>query len=149
MGTARKRSSTKARTTRRSGARWTPRQLAAAQRQLLTLSAALRADIKRELRKHDAERYGTLASNVADSAELAVADLVADLDIAEIDRDVVELHDVHAALERLAAGTYGTCVACGAPIQRARLERLPHAARCVGCQRRLEDRVPDARRPKL
>jgi len=48
------------------------------------------------------------------------------------------LESVDAALKRLAAGTYGHCEACGNPIDRARLEALPYAARCVKCQSRLE-----------
>jgi DnaK suppressor protein len=42
---------------------------------------------------------------------------------------------VHAALERLDAGTYGMCLACGRPIPDARLEALPSATTCVTCAR--------------
>jgi DnaK suppressor protein len=35
------------------------------------------------------------------------------------------------ALERLDAGTYGSCLACGEPIEPARLEALPFARYCV------------------
>lgn len=47
----------------------------------------------------------------------------------------VEQHlaEVDAALERVAAGTYGTCVRCGGPIGAARLEARPPAATCIGC----------------
>jgi len=48
------------------------------------------------------------------------------------------LESVEAALKRLEHGTYGLCETCGQPIDRARLETLPYAARCVACQRRLE-----------
>ena len=48
------------------------------------------------------------------------------------------LEAVDAALKRLAAGTYGHCESCGNPIDRARLEALPYASRCVKCQSRLE-----------
>lgn len=47
----------------------------------------------------------------------------------------VALADILAARERLADGTYGRCVACAAPLSPDRLEVLPHAARCVDCQR--------------
>jgi uncharacterized protein (DUF302 family) len=113
---------------------------AAARRKLLERSDALRADILRELRKYDDDRYGTLADNIADSAELAVADLLVDVDLAEVDRDVAELRDVEAALARLADGTFGTCTDCGAAIALERLERVPEAARCVPCQQRAENR---------
>jgi len=45
---------------------------------------------------------------------------------------------VDAALKRLTSGTYGNCEVCGNPIDRARLEALPYASRCVKCQTRLE-----------
>lgn len=48
------------------------------------------------------------------------------------------VESIDAALKRLAAGTYGQCESCGAPIDRARLEALPYASRCVKCQTRLE-----------
>jgi DnaK suppressor protein len=42
--------------------------------------------------------------------------------------------DVVHALEKLDAGTYGTCDDCEQPIVAARLEALPWATRCVTCQ---------------
>lgn len=40
---------------------------------------------------------------------------------------------VDAALARIEAGTYGTCVQCGAAIPEERLELRPFADRCVAC----------------
>jgi hypothetical protein len=63
-----------------------------------------------------------------------VADLRA---VAEIERD---LQGVDAALRRLDDGTYGTCVACGRPIEAATLEANPiedHCAHCDPAQGRL------------
>ncbi|MBO2459048.1 TraR/DksA family transcriptional regulator [Actinomadura violacea] len=47
---------------------------------------------------------------------------------------------VRAALDRLAAGTYGRCVGCGGPVPEGRLEARPDAARCVPCQARHDRR---------
>jgi DnaK suppressor protein len=44
-----------------------------------------------------------------------------------------ELAAIRAALNRIEAGTYGTCVACGEPIAPQRLRALPTALRCVDC----------------
>ena len=44
-----------------------------------------------------------------------------------------KLAQVEAAIERLDAGTYGTCTVCGRPIAAARLEARPSATRCVEC----------------
>ncbi len=42
--------------------------------------------------------------------------------------------EIDAALERVDAGTYGRCEACGNPIPEARLEVVPEATLCVGCK---------------
>ena len=42
--------------------------------------------------------------------------------------------DIDRALEKLEKGTYGTCDDCKKPIAPERLEALPWATRCVGCQ---------------
>ena len=43
---------------------------------------------------------------------------------------------VDAALARVEAGTYGTCVVCGGPIGAARLEARPVAETCISCASR-------------
>ncbi len=55
-------------------------------------------------------------------------------DLALRDRSIQQLELVEAALARLDAGTYGTCLRCGKPIAPARLEALPWAAYCIECQ---------------
>lgn len=108
-------------------------------RRLLARFEELRADIARELRKFDNEQYGEVAGAVADSGDKSVADLLVDVDLAEVNRDVAELREVEAALLRIAEGGYGTCVDCGATIARARLEYTPSASRCIPCQERFEN----------
>ncbi|WP_411142911.1 TraR/DksA family transcriptional regulator [Streptomyces sp. x-80] len=46
------------------------------------------------------------------------------------------LTDIEAALSRLATGTYGNCQGCAKAIPVERLEILPYARCCVGCQER-------------
>lgn len=46
------------------------------------------------------------------------------------------LREIEGALERIADGTYGTCMDCGMPVSRKRLEALPWARYCVACQER-------------
>ena len=48
------------------------------------------------------------------------------------------LRDVDAALKQVAAGTYGTCEACGKEIGAARLEFRPTSIRCVDCKAQTE-----------
>ena len=42
------------------------------------------------------------------------------------------LEEIDAALDRLAAGSYGVCETCGQPIPSGRLEARPTARTCVG-----------------
>jgi DnaK suppressor protein len=49
-------------------------------------------------------------------------------------RRVIE--DIEAALDRLKDGEYGSCQRCNRPIPVERLELLPYARCCVGCQQR-------------
>ncbi|HEY5569603.1 MAG TPA: TraR/DksA C4-type zinc finger protein [Gammaproteobacteria bacterium] len=109
-------------------------------RRLLERSGELRADIQRELSKYDDEHYNALADSVADSGDQSVADLLVDVDLAEITRDVEEIRDIEAALSRMAHGVYGVCVDCAAQIDRERLHYAPSAARCVPCQQRYEQK---------
>lgn len=48
---------------------------------------------------------------------------------------LAELRAIDAALARVAAGTFGTCVNCGDPIAAERLDAVPHAPRCQACAR--------------
>jgi RNA polymerase-binding protein DksA len=50
------------------------------------------------------------------------------------------LAEIEAALERIEAGTYGTCRTCGQPISEERLEAIPYATQCIDCKRREERR---------
>ena len=43
------------------------------------------------------------------------------------------LAEIEAALTRIAAGSYGTCVGCGSSIPGERLELRPFADTCVPC----------------
>ncbi len=77
---------------------------------------------------HVTQHPGDVASEVADSdRETALLEAAGDQRAA-----------VLAALARLDAGTYGTCVDCGKPVEPARLEFRPEAARCLADQRTFE-----------
>ena len=69
--------------------------------------------------------------HVAHAEQVDLSERVAAMTIEALNR-------VDAALERLGAGAYGICVSCGGPIASARLEALPAAEMCIGCQGRQE-----------
>lgn len=47
----------------------------------------------------------------------------------------IEAQQIHAALQRIADGSYGECMTCGEPISEQRLEALPYASQCINCAR--------------
>ncbi|HUF89622.1 MAG TPA: TraR/DksA C4-type zinc finger protein [Gemmatimonadota bacterium] len=51
------------------------------------------------------------------------------------EREKHRLGDLEGALDRIDAGTYGICAACGGEIPLARLEAFPETATCVACSR--------------
>jgi uncharacterized protein (DUF302 family)/RNA polymerase-binding transcription factor DksA len=112
-------------------------------------AAELRADIDRELRKYRQQRQELAADNVPDSGEASVADVIADVYLAEVDRDFAELLEVTGALRRVAAGTYGTCIDCGNKIEPGRLAKSPQVARCRSCQTAAERAAGAPRPPRL
>jgi len=74
----------------------------------------------------------------ADSGDLSVADDTTTNDFADARRDLEEYHAGRAALARLEAGEYGTCIDCDEPIGAPRMQAQPFAIRCIDCQERFE-----------
>jgi DnaK suppressor protein len=54
----------------------------------------------------------------------------------EMETRIAQLEE---ALERLDAGTYGTCESCGQAIDPERLEALPQTRLCIDCARERQD----------
>jgi RNA polymerase-binding protein DksA len=102
------------------------------------------SDIRRELDKHGEQKYSDLVQGAGDPEDAATADVLIDLNLAEIDRDADELKAIQDALARLKRGEYGYCQRCGEEISPGRLEALPQATLCIECQERIERaRAPD------
>jgi DnaK suppressor protein len=83
---------------------------------------AVRTQLESERARLESQRdrlEGVLGAATVDDAPDDALDLV--------------LAQIETALERLVAGTYGRCAACGAPITPSRLAALPYATRCVTC----------------
>jgi RNA polymerase-binding protein DksA len=99
---------------------------------------ALLEEVRSDLERSGEQHYIDLAGRVRDSGDDAVADLLADMDAAIIDRQVGELRDIEAAQKRLTDGSYGTCLECGQEIGFDRLKAYPTAKRCILCQSKRE-----------
>lgn len=99
---------------------------------------ALLAELREDAARARRDQFGELAGPTPDAADESVADLIGDLDQADLSRDLAELRAVEAARSRLAEGSYGVCVECGGEIGYERLRANPAALRCIECQRRFE-----------
>jgi RNA polymerase-binding protein DksA len=94
----------------------------------------LREEIRQTLVKSDQEQYTMIADQVRDLEDDSFADLMVDVNLAEIDRDLQELRLIDAAFLRMSDGSYGHCDGCGTPIEFERLRATPFASRCFDCQ---------------
>ena len=112
----------------------TPSQMTTLKVVLRSRDEALRQSVHEHLLKSDDERARLLADSVRDVEDESVTDLLIDLDLAEIDRDLEELRDVEAALGRVQRKEYGSCSDCRQPIPFERLSAYPTAKRCYRCQ---------------
>jgi DnaK suppressor protein len=56
------------------------------------------------------------------------------------------LKEVALALQKITEGGFGDCERCGEPIAEKRLEALPFARYCIGCQRAVEEEERTAAR---
>ena len=106
--------------------------------QLLQHRAALRAQ-RAALRGGDRGRVQASAEHFSGHEDpTAQQNTERELEFALDARETEELDAIEAALERMDAGTYGSCSDCGQPIARARLQATPEVARCIGCQKQRE-----------
>lgn len=109
----------------------------------------LRDETRETLLRSEQEGYADIAGRVGDVADQSLADLLVDVNLAEVTRDVEEIRAIERALRRIALGTYGMCVSCGQPIERERLEAYPTANRCATCQRAYEHDHVTGATPRL
>lgn len=102
-------------------------------RRILSTIAALHDELGSSL-TDESEENG-LETHLGDVATLTFL-RERDLSIEEHEEHL--LAEIDGALERLGNDSFGTCVDCGVEIDADRLEALPWAARCMGCQSRQE-----------
>ena len=96
--------------------------------------AALRAEVRAQLQGSGDDRVVGLRNRLDETDDWAVADSLAELDLAGVRHTLNELSEVDAALARMAMESYGECIDCGEPIAPARLAAQPTATRCIACQ---------------
>ena len=111
-------------------------------RDLLTFRLAeLRAEVRADATACREDVAVASGAEVADQKDEAAILQRAEVDDAQLKRDLAEMASVERALERLEAGTYGDCAACGEPISLQRLQVQPAAELCTACQATQEHRA--------
>jgi RNA polymerase-binding transcription factor len=100
----------------------------------------LRAIIHAELANSQQEDFTELAGMVHDAGDESFAELLRGINLTTRARELEEIQDIEAALERIRNGAYSTCAECGDNIAYERLDAYPTAKRCITCQSRHENR---------
>jgi len=124
-------------------------QVSDIQKNLKSRIYELREEIRQELLKTEDEHFIDFAGRVHDLEDQSVADLLVDLNLARIDRQILEIRDIDAAIIRIAERNYGICSDCDIPIPAKRLLAQPTASRCLSCQELREKTYANAGSPSL
>jgi DnaK suppressor protein len=103
-------------------------------RRLLDLEKTLSVRVRQETDEGREE----FIDSAHDVGEASVADEVAAEHFTEAERDADVLKLVRDALGRVDAGTFGTCIVDGGPIEPQRLEALPWTPYCLKHAQSLE-----------
>src|SRR5204862_4011268 len=110
---------------------------------------ALLDELREDAARVREQPYAEHAGPAPDTGDESVATLIADLEQADITRDLDEFRALEAARERLKAGEYGICLDCGNDIGYERLKASPSALRCIQCQERHEKTFGGTPKPSL
>jgi DnaK suppressor protein len=102
------------------------------------------ADILQQLgvkleRMGDAVLLGEVDSTGSDGDDIGGQNYSRDMQLSLLENEDEILKAVQAALKRIEAGTFGTCLGCQELIPPRRLEVLPYTSFCVGCQEKSEN----------
>ena len=84
--------------------------------------------------QHGPRELGEISSLPQHLADLGTETFEQDRDLELAERASAEISEIDEALDRLKAGTYGTCEACEKPIPQERLSALPYASLCARCK---------------
>src|SRR3954453_23018212 len=84
--------------------------------------SALLDELREDAARAREQPYAEHAGPAPDTGDESVATLIADLEQADITRDLDEFRPLEAARERLDAGEYGICIDCGSDVAFERLK---------------------------
>lgn len=109
----------------------------------------LLAELREDAARAREQPYAEHAGIAPDTGDESVATLIADLEQADVTRDLDEFRGLETARERIAGGEYGVCSDCGGDIAFERLKVSPAALRCITCQERHEKTFGGEPKPSL
>ncbi|HZS65985.1 MAG TPA: TraR/DksA family transcriptional regulator [Burkholderiales bacterium] len=110
---------------------------------------AVLAELRQDAARAREQPYAEHAGPAPDAGDESVATLIADLEQADMTRDLDEFRALEAARDRIQHGGYGECIDCGNDIGYERLKAFPSALRCVRCQDRHEKTYGGNPKPSL
>ena len=93
---------------------------------------AMREDLIKTVRKQQISE--SAMQDTGDSVDEASRSIEKELLFELSDNERVTLDQIEAALRKIDKCTYGKCESCQTPIAKARLDALPFARYCIGCQ---------------
>jgi DnaK suppressor protein len=98
----------------------------------------IRDDLEREREETTTEVAGELSTVDQHPGDSGTETFELEKTVSLLEQVGEELQEVEAALQRVEAGTYGICQACGRPIGDERLEAMPATRFCVEDQAKAE-----------
>jgi DnaK suppressor protein len=90
------------------------------------------------LRKTRLQSSGDLSSMPIHMAELGSDNFEQEFTLSLMETEEGTLELIEAALERIEDNEYGTCIECGGPIPKTRLNAIPYTPMCIKCAERRE-----------
>lgn len=127
----------------------TASQVVSIKEALDALEIKIRAGLHNPLVDSREENFATLAGEVHDLGDEAVADELMAIDSALGERSVHELLEIERARRRIGAGEIDECAECAGDIGIKRLLANPVAERCIECESRREHTYAHAATPRL
>jgi DnaK suppressor protein len=91
-----------------------------------------------ELSSAASNRDEIIIEAAADEMDRLQQQLGRDMAIQSLDRTSTLLKSIRAALDRIEDEIYGVCLRCEEPIPEKRLQAIPWASYCVGCQEMID-----------
>ncbi len=106
------------------------------------LRARLRGDLNQmtdeALRRDQPDASGNLSNVPLHMADVGTENYDQEFTLSLIENEQETLGQIYEALDRISAGTFGTCEGCGDPIAKPRLQAIPYAKLCIDCARERE-----------